>query len=198
MPDPVAKRRRSFGPVVLLGLASAGLVAIGGNRPAAVASGERARAAATTGFVTYDAHLPAATAFALVVLACWGVILVSRGRSRRIVAALGVLAAAAMIAAVVVGFGSVPDELRRGYAEVGEPDVGVHRTAWFWIVSLGALLSLATCALAVRLIPGWPEMGSRYDAPATGAGPTPVAGEPEEQSSLDLWKAMDDGRDPTA
>ena len=37
------------------------------------------------------------------------------------------------------------------------------------------------------------EQGKRYDAP--GAGET--AAEPGERSNLDLWKAMDEGRDPT-
>jgi hypothetical protein len=45
-------------------------------------------------------------------------------------------------------------------------------------------------------------MGSRYDAPAGREGgrtteddaPTP----PEETSNLDLWKALDEGHDPTA
>ncbi len=39
-------------------------------------------------------------------------------------------------------------------------------------------------------------MGSRYDAPVTGSEPAVV--DPEDQSSLELWKAMDEGRDPTA
>jgi hypothetical protein len=38
-------------------------------------------------------------------------------------------------------------------------------------------------------------MGRRYDAPA---GQEPPAKAPEEQENLDLWKAMDEGRDPTA
>jgi hypothetical protein len=39
-------------------------------------------------------------------------------------------------------------------------------------------------------------MGRRYDAPADAA-PEPER-EPEERENLDLWKAMDEGRDPTA
>jgi hypothetical protein len=38
-------------------------------------------------------------------------------------------------------------------------------------------------------------MGRRYDAPA--AAPEAPAAPPEDQENLDLWKAMDDGRDPT-
>ena len=47
-----------------------------------------------------------------------------------------------------------------------------------------------------RYVRGWPEMGRRYDAPADGAAVAPTT-PVEEQSSLDVWKAIDEGRDPT-
>lgn len=191
---PQKGRRRTFGPVILVGLASAVVVAVAGNHPAAAATGERAETFAASGFVIYDAQVPAATAAALVVLACWGVVLVSRGRFRRAVAVLGSLAAAGAVAAVATGWASIPDDLRRSFSEAGYAGVGVHHTAWFWTAAAGSVLTLAASVLAVRLIPQWPKMGTRYDAP-TGAG-TDI-GQPEEQSSLDLWKAMDEGRDPT-
>ena len=90
----------------------------------------------------------------------------------------------------------VPDQLRDGLAAVGVTDVGIDHTAWYWLAALGAVGSLVATVLAVAWAPAWPEMGSRYDAPtalvATSEAP------PEEQSSLDLWKALDEGRDPTA
>ena len=55
----------------------------------------------------------------------------------------------------------------------------------------------ASTVAAVRLVPGWPEMGRRYDAPADAAPAAPEKA-PEEQENLDLWKAMDEGHDPTA
>jgi Tryptophan-associated transmembrane protein (Trp_oprn_chp) len=48
----------------------------------------------------------------------------------------------------------------------------------------------------VAWTPDWPEMGTRYDAP--GSAPPPPVAPPEEQSNLDLWKALDEGHDPTA
>ncbi len=41
------------------------------------------------------------------------------------------------------------------------------------------------------LVPSWPEMGDKYDRPT---------GPPAEQADDDLalWKALDEGRDPTA
>jgi uncharacterized membrane protein (TIGR02234 family) len=190
-------RRRTFGPVVLLGLVAGVLTAVAGDRAAADASGRAARAAAG-GFVTYDAHLPLVTALGLVVLACWGVLLVTRGRVRRAVAALGALASAGAVVAVVTAYTQVPDQLRDELAQVGVTDAAISHTTWYWLAVVGAVLSLVLTGIAVAWAPQWPEMGSRYDAPgATVPTPDP-ADEAGEQTSLDLWKAMDEGRDPTA
>ena len=48
-------------------------------------------------------------------------------------------------------------------------------------------------AAAVRYAPAWPEMGSRYEAPV-GA---PATTAEDADGNLDLWKAMDEGHDPT-
>jgi uncharacterized membrane protein (TIGR02234 family) len=187
--------RRSFGPVVLLGLLSGTLGAVAGNKPWAAGSG-RAGQVSDLAISADAAQVPVAGALALVVLACWGVILVSRGRVRRAVAVLGAAAALGVAAGVVHGFTSVPDALRASYAAIGLADAQVGLTGWFWAAAVAAVLSLVATVLGVRLVPAWPEMGSRYDAPGTRE-PAPAV-EPEDQSSLDLWRAMDEGRDPTA
>ena len=187
--------RRSFGPVVLLGLASATLVAVAGNRTWAEADSGAARDVSSLALSVDAGKMPAATALALVLLASWGVVLVTRGRVRRVVAALGVLAALGTLASVVVGWTSVVDALRNDLASVGVTGIEIGHIGWFWAAAIGAVLALAASVAAVVLVPGWPEMGSRYDAPGVAAPPTP---DPEDQSSLDLWRAMDEGRDPTA
>lgn len=184
----MADRRRTFGPVVLVGLAAGGLTAIAGNSPAADTDVDNS-------LVSYDAHMPLVTALGLVVLACWGVVLVTRGRVRRAVALLGAVASAGALVTVVAGWSQVPDQLRDELAQVGETGASVSHTAWWWAALVGAVVSLVASVAAFRLAPAWPEMGTRYDAP--GAAPVPEKA-PEEQSSLDLWKAMDEGRDPTA
>ena len=68
--------------------------------------------------------------------------------------------------------------------------------SWFWAAVAALPLAVVPALAAVRLVTGWPEMGRRYDAPAEAA-PEPEKS-PEEQENLDLWKAMDEGRDPTA
>jgi Tryptophan-associated transmembrane protein (Trp_oprn_chp) len=187
--------RRSLGPVVLVGLASATLVAVAGNRTWAVADSGAARDVSSLALSVDAGKMPAATALALVLLACWGVVLVTRGRVRRAVAALGVLAALGTVLSVVLGWTSVVDALRNDLASVGVTDVEIGHTGWFWAAAVGAVLALASSVAAVVLVPGWPEMGSRYDAPGAAPPPAPA---PEDQSSLDLWRAMDEGRDPTA
>jgi uncharacterized membrane protein (TIGR02234 family) len=194
-PSHASRVRRSFGPVVLLGLLAGTLGAVAGNKPWAAGTGRAAQVSDLA--VSADAaQMPVAGALALVVLASWGVVLVSRGRVRRAIAVLGALAALGVLVSVVLGFGSVPDALRAGFAEIGLADPGIRRTGWYWTAAVAAVLSLVATALAVRLVPYWPEMGTRYDAPGAQE-PAPVV-KPEDQSSLDLWRAMDEGRDPTA
>ena len=190
------RSRRGFGPVVLLGLLSGTLTAVAGNQTWATAHGARAAQVSSLALSVDSGKAPAAGALALVVLACWGVLLVTRGVVRRVVAALGALAALGVVAAVVLGWSSVQQTLRDDLASVGVSDVQITHTGWFWATAAGAVISVVATALALRLVPGWPEMGSRYDAPGS-AGAAPVV-EPEDQTSLDLWKAMDEGRDPTA
>lgn len=203
-----ARARRTFGPVVVLGLASAGLGAWAGTKPwvdgagaDAVTDGPSAAGAATSWAEV--ASSPLATALAFVVMACWGVLLVTRGRFRRGVAALSVLAGLGYAATVAWAPFTLPDHLveqvrRRTGATLDDTSL----TGWFWLAAVAALLVIASTVLALRLVRTWPEMGSRYDAPTgarsggggdTGAGP---AGRPTE--NIDIWKALDEGRDPTA
>ncbi len=188
--------RRTFGPVLLLGLAAGALGAVAGNKPWAQGAGRSASQVSDYAVSPDAAEMPVAAALALVVLACWGVVLVSRGRVRRAVAVLGALAALGTLVSVVVGYSSVPDALRSSFEQAGIAGVETELTGWFWAAAAAAVLSLLATVLAVRWVPGWPEMGSRYDAPGSEVPAATVV--PEEQSSLELWKAMDEGRDPTA
>jgi uncharacterized membrane protein (TIGR02234 family) len=189
------RSRRSFGPVVLLGLLAGTLTAVAGNKTWASADGSRAGQVSSLALSADSGKVPAAGALALVVLACWGVLLVTRGVVRRVVAVLGALASLGTLAAVVVGWSSVAQTLRDDLVSVGIADPRVAHTGWFWAAAVGSVLCVVATVLAVRLVPAWPEMGSRYDAPG-GESPAPIV-DPADQTSLDLWKAMDEGRDPT-
>jgi len=182
-------RRRTFGPVVLLGLAAAGMAAVAGNRTWAEADAFLVPGLATGGGTT-SGDVPLAGGLALVALAAWGVLLVTRGRVRRVVAVLALLVAVGMVVTGVVGWSSSVDALLGELAQRQAQDPTVRRTVWVWVYLAAAVLSALTSALAVRLVPSWPEMGNRYDAP--GSAP-----EPHEETGLDLWRALDEGRDPT-
>ena len=188
------RRRRTFGPVVLVGVALAGLAAVAGNRDWVGWSAARQDPTSLLTISGDDvAAVPLAGALALVLLACWGVLLVTRARVRRAVASLALLVAIAMVVTGVLGQRSATDALRADLAEIGVEDATTHLQAWFWVYLAAAVLSVAAAAAAVRLVPSWPEMSSRYDAP----GAAPVTADPDDpDNSLDLWRAMDQGRDP--
>jgi hypothetical protein len=182
------RRRRTFGPVVLVGLATAGLTALAGHKPWLRFSGN--------GVASQAGSLgrPEVEAVGLVVLAAWGVLLVTRGRVRR---GIAVLAAIAALAAAGLALHGLLDDrtVDIGWFSYSNSAPSTHRTAWGWIALGSAVLSAAAALAALRLAPGWPEMGRKYDAPADREVPVVPL---EEQSNLDVWKAFDAGHDPTA
>ena len=190
MPEP----RRTFGPVLVLGLASGTLAAVAGTKPWVV--GADGSAPDPLGLVADAGEMPLGLALALVLLACWGVLLVSRGAVRRLVAGLGLLAALGLAATVGVAFFTLPDQVSAAQrAALPTEDVfGSTISGWYVVAAVSAVISVVTTALAVWWAPAWPEMGRRYDAPGSTRGSEPTA---EEPSSLDLWKSIDEGRDPT-
>jgi uncharacterized membrane protein (TIGR02234 family) len=194
-------RRSSFGPVVLAGLATAALVALACSRPWVAIEGAGARGSTDAAVLpgssvpaTVGTTYPLASAVSLVLLAAWGVLLVTRGRVRRAFAVLAALAAIGLVATVVTGGlilpGSAGEDLA---ASLGRPGSSVGLTGWFWTSAVAAVLGVVPAVAAVRLTPAWPEMGSRYDAPADAAAARAAAPANEQE----LWKALDEGRDPT-
>ena len=106
-----------------------------------------------------------------------------------------------LVATVVVGFGAAP---RRRSATPTRarrrPTRTSSRTGWYWVA--GVALP------AHRADQPWPPYAWCPAGPRWAAGTTPRptprpppsrrVGAAEEQENLDLWKAMDEGRDPTA
>jgi len=198
----VTSRPRSFGPVVLAGLAGGALAAVAGSNAwvvdAAAEAHQPIQGVSLADPVEAAGEMPLALALGLVVLASWGVVLVTRGRVRRAVAVVGALAALGYAATVVTGLVTLPErvaEAARETAAGGAADVTV--AAWGWAAVLAAVLCVGASVLAVAWVPQWPEMGSRYDAPGAGPGGGDATS-PTERSHLDLWKSMDEGHDPTA
>ena len=193
MPD-AGSGRSSFGPVVLLGLASAALAAVACAKPW-IGGGSSASSDATMRVLDSGTRYPLASAISLVLLAAWGVLLVTRGRVRRAFAVLAAVAAVALLASVVTGYFTLPDVARDSYDELmgrGSADDGF--TGWFWTAAVCSVVAVVAAALAVRLVGRWPEMGSRYDAPGA---PASTSEEGSADPDRDLWHALDEGRDPT-
>jgi uncharacterized membrane protein (TIGR02234 family) len=191
----LSERRRTFGPVVLLGLASAGLAAVATAKPWIGTGPTSGASDASMAALDSGTRYPLASAISLVLLAAWGVLLVTRGRVRRAFALLAALAALGLLVSVVAGYLTLPDTARDSYDELmgrGSSDTGF--TGWFWTSAVCAVLALVPAALAVRLVAHWPEMGSRYDAPGA---PASNLEESTTDPDRDLWHALDEGRDPT-
>ena len=135
---------------------------------------------------------PLAGALGLVALACWGVVLVTRGRVRRAVAALGAVVAVGLVVTAVarprLGARLGP---RTRPSSSARDETAAHVTGWWWVALVGSLLALAAAVVAVRFVPA---PGPRWAAGTTRPRPRPEA---EDLDDLDLWRAIDQGHDPT-
>jgi uncharacterized membrane protein (TIGR02234 family) len=188
------RRRSSFGRTVITGLAAAALATVGATQTWADATRR------TPGVRTVSASgsdvAPGVLPLALVALACWGTVLVLRRRGRRVVSVLG---AVASVIAAVVALVSVGDAgAAAGRLLGGTPD-STSTSGWPWVVAFACAVSAATFAVAFARAGTWPEMSSRYDAPGDH-GTESVRSHPEtdeQPSGAALWKALDEGNDPT-
>lgn len=190
----VGTGRRTFGPVLLAGLVAGALTAVAASQTWFTARGDAAGLGVRVSVSGSDAA-PLALATALLALASWGVVLVSRTTGRRVGSGIGLLAALGVIAVVVALWSGADEAAADALADRGAfPSEEVGWRAWYWITGLAAAVQVVALAAAFRLAPTWPSMSSRYDAPATAAAAPVVDSEVDE---LTLWKALDEGRDPT-
>ncbi len=198
----VGSGRRTFGPVLLTGLAAGALTAVGASQTWFVARGDAAGLDVRVSVSGSDAA-PLALAAALLALASWGVVLVSRSAGRRVASGIGLLAALGVLAVVIALWAGAEDAAADALADRGASSVEeLGRRAWYWVTGLAAAVQVVALAAAFRLAPTWPTMSSRYDAPTPAATPAsnPAATAPIEETETDeltLWKALDEGRDPT-
>ena len=191
---PMAERRRTFGPILALGAGGSG--AGRGRRDQGLGDVRRGRAPRpwTPPPVARPARCPLATALALVVLAAWGVVLVTRGRVRRAVAVLGAAGRVGVLATVVSGWWLVPQTAarrrRRRWASTPSPSTSA---GWFWVALVGAVLSAV--AHGAGGLPGrrLARDGQPVRRPGRAGRRRRAA---EEPSHLDLWKSLDHGQRP--
>lgn len=190
----MAERSRPFWPTVALGAGASALAAVAAGRTWATAEsavgGESAGAAVSGSDVA-----PLALALALVALASWGALLVLRRRARRGVAVLGLLSSLAVAGISATSAGAARD--RVGELVLGESgSAAVDLSTWFYLTPLAAAVAALLFVAALLWARGWPEMSGRYDAPVARAEDGGAAEAPQDET--DLWRALDDGRDPTS
>lgn len=130
-------------------------------------------------------ELPVANVVALVGLACWGAVALTRQRVRFATSTLALLSGSALVIVLVARAGPLADELRAGHAGLSAV---VRLTEWYWVALGAAAVSAVAGLVAVRRCAAWPTLSSRYDAPYGAA---------DEVGGLELWRALDRGEDPT-
>ena len=179
-------RRNLLGPAIL------GLLATGGGALWALRSQWSSATASTAGLPEVDLSVsgsdvvPGAVGLAILVMAAAAGVIAAGPRLRRVIGGL-VVAAGALGVVLVTSTGSGTARARA----LDEAAVSGTEVAWDQSIAQPlAAVAFAAAALVGALIawqgPRWATMGRRYE--------TPAAREPD---SSDLWKAMDDGVDPT-
>lgn len=137
---------------------------------------------------------PAATALAMVCAAGALAYLATSGAPRRLLALVVGIVAALGVVLVARGLGRIDASVRRMAADTASPSPAVETSAWWPVVAaLGFGLVLVLGSIAVRQSARWPALGRRFDRPPRRAPPRTVA----TDDPADVWRALDEGRDPT-
>lgn len=183
---------RLFLPAISIGLGGSILVALAGSKPWTAVP----RAAGMPVMGTEELlKQPLAGSLGVLLVATWGVIVISGPTTRRVGALISLVIAVGVVATVVDGY-SLPT--RVGTAFEGQAPT---RTAWIWVTLLGGVLVMAAAAMAFRFAASWPRMSSRYDSPvSSSAGAQPNQSDPISQSrdsQRELWDQLNQGVDPT-
>ena len=178
--------KQAFVPTLAMGVPASVIALVAANKPV-VTSTQAADRLAELGTVPL-----AATVSILPVLA-WAALLLLRGKLRMLPAAVGMAASIGTIAAASAGMDAAHQELADEWLSLGQGDAFASEySTWFWVLNVASLLGALAFSVSLRHGHLWPAMGRKYDAPGAGAAPA------EPTSNQDIWKAIDEGRDPTA
>lgn len=193
----MTKGRRLYAPVVLATLATGGVAFFAAGRTWAEAEVKAEGLAGATVSVSGSDAQPLVSALALVVVTTALAILAAGPRLRRVIGALTMLVA---VAGVIVvprsGGGRLTDAVgsaaEASPAYTGPSSIGdISYAPWYLVTIAAFVVAVVLGATTFRLGPRWPTMSTRYDAPTSRP-------QKEIRTDTDLWKAMDDGQDPTA
>jgi len=186
--------QRLYAPVVLATLALGGLAFFAASRTWTHATVRATGLPSDPVSVSGTDADPIVPALALVVVTAALAVLAASHRVRRVVGVLLVALGVGGAVLVVLSGGALDealsDAVRSSTAFTGanEP-AGDRAIVWPAVAALAFALAAVCGLLVLRFADRWPTMGRRFEAPQAQAA-TP-------ESPADLWKVMDEGRDPT-
>jgi uncharacterized membrane protein (TIGR02234 family) len=187
--------RGLYAPVVLGTLAAGGLAFFTASRTWAHARIAAEGLPPDTVKVSGSDAQPIVTALALVAVTAALAVLASSPRLRRVVGVFTVIVALAGIVVVLTGGSSIDDAVAKAVkaspAFTGSNTPATHHTIWLALTVVAFVLVAGLGAVTARFGPIWPTMSSRYDAPRVRAAKV------APQTDADMWKALDEGHDPT-
>lgn len=197
------RSRRSYAPVLLVGLVAAGAVALAVSRTWVTATAAPAGLPRITATVSGAEIEPLVAALGFVLLAGTAAVIASRGLGRRLVGMVLVASAClAVVLTVTSGSGDAQPAARAALSARGWSG-GPYDTAtsvWWWVACAGSAVCVLV-GLAVTWAAGvWPVMGDRYASPGAASESAVDAARTNDADDLteaQLWRALDEGHDPT-
>lgn len=202
------RSRAEFATALVLQLLGGGVALLLASRHWQTAHVLRTRPLADQSFGLSGRNLDSApTALAVVALVGVVAVLAVRGQPRRVIGAVVALVGVGLVWRSLQHLSAV--SLQRAFAlhggernvDLGSALPGSHvaaHPAWGVLSALAGLLVLAAGALLAARGHRWAGLGSRYDAPGAGAASRADAQTERTRADASLWKALDDGDDPTA
>jgi uncharacterized membrane protein (TIGR02234 family) len=186
--------RKLYAPAVLGLVITGGAAWVAARQPwtvTVIGAGKLPGSTIQTSGADAFAALPA---LGLVILAAGLGVLASSGWIRRVVGALVMVVGSGGLALAAAAIQHGIAEARNEYLATSPAWSGdivgtrINWTLWPWLATGAFALAIALGLLATLCARIWPTMSARYDAPRRG-----VSGD----EPADLWKALDDGQDPT-
>jgi uncharacterized membrane protein (TIGR02234 family) len=189
-----------YGPTLVVGLAGAMAMTVGVAKPWVTATARQSGLPQIEVTVSGANLAPLSGALGVVVLAAFGAVVATRGWVRR---GLGVLIVLASLVVLVSALhppgatGALEDALTTKGWTGGAYDTGT--AVWRWLALVGSVASILA-GLAISLYGGrWATMGAAYDAPGRPQDAVPKRQrDPVASSEADVWREIDEGRDPTS
>jgi uncharacterized membrane protein (TIGR02234 family) len=186
-------RRRELATALGLGLLGGAVVSVTVSRPWAALTLRPAGLPATDVAVAGSEVVPLVSALGVVILAGTVATVATRGLARRLCGVLLGCAGAAVVVAVVrvdaALDAQLSDRVVGAVGAVASSAAEATATPWRWLCLLGGAAAALTGVLVVWRGQRWPAMGARYDAPSNRSR--------SADTDADLWRALDQGEDPT-